>query len=144
MSSSVIENKVLRNTSLFLGVTIFTFGFLKLFDPFHSWFQTQIANSNLPPFSFELGIAGELGIGTLFVMPFVANDRLRAHKHKVLAFSSLALIVAMSVATYVHLHPAVPADVLPLKIKPPFIPLSFLFIALFNLYQIYKAESQHG
>ena len=119
-------------------MTIFTFGFLKLFDPFHSWFHTQIANSNLPPFSFELGIAGELGIGTFLVMPFVANDRLRSHKHKVLAFSSLALVVVMSVATYVHLHPAVPADVLPLKIKPPFI------LAVFNLYQIYKAESQHG
>jgi len=36
-------------------------------------------------------------------------------------------------AVYVHLHPNVPADVLPLKIKPPFIPLFFLLIVLSNI-----------
>jgi len=39
----------------------------------------------------------------------------------------------MLTAVYVHLNPNVPADVLPLKIKPPYIPLFLLVIALTNI-----------
>jgi hypothetical protein len=45
----------------------------------------------------------------------------------------LGLIVNMCVAIYVHLQPNVPAEVLPLGIKPPFIPLSFLALAVWEL-----------
>ncbi len=40
----------------------------------------------------------------------------------------------MLVAFYVHLHLRVPASVLPLKIRPPFIPGFFLVLALVNIY----------
>jgi len=140
MTSRMTENKLVRNTSLFLGVTLFTFGFLKLFDPFRTWFQTQIIKSDLPPLSMILGMAGEMVIGALFVLPFFVNGPLRVNRDKILTFASVSLIVIMSVATYVHLHPAVPADVLPLKIKPPFIPLFFLFSAVFNLSQVHRSK----
>jgi hypothetical protein len=31
------ESKVLKYNSMFLGTTIFIFGFLKFFEPFHNW-----------------------------------------------------------------------------------------------------------
>ena len=55
-----VEN-VSDRLGLVLGASIFLFGFLKLFDPFHTWFQVQIENSGLPGASFVLGITGEIG-----------------------------------------------------------------------------------
>ena len=40
--------------ALILGLSIFAFGFLKLFDPFHTWFHVQIAKGSLPAGAFPL------------------------------------------------------------------------------------------
>lgn len=119
--------------ALIVGGIIFAFGFLKLFDPFRTWFHTQIAQSGLPRGALPLGIAGELVIGLALVGSFVARARLREVRYLVIAAAYLGLIVMMLVATYVHLHPAVPAAVLPLGIKPPLIPLTFLAVAVWQL-----------
>jgi hypothetical protein len=126
------NERVANVVAVVLGVTIFMFGFLKFFDPFHSWFQVQISNSHLPPGSFAMGIAGELSIGAAFVLSFTARGRLAAYRQWLAGAASLGLIVMMSVATYVHLHPNVPAEVLPLGIKYPFIPLTFLCLAVWE------------
>lgn len=125
--------KVSGLLGLFLGGTIFLFGFLKFFDPFHSWFATQIANSGLPTPSFAMGIAGEMGTGLALLGSFLARKRLTDARHVISAAACLSLIVIMCVATYVHLQPGVPAAVLPLGIKPPVIPLSFLTLAATDL-----------
>jgi len=127
-----VENVSYR-LGLFLGVAIFLFGFLKLFDPFHSWYEVQIANSGLPAPSFILGIAGELGTGLALLGSFFARRQLADSRHAISAGACLSLIVVMCVATYVHLQPNVPAAVLPLGIKPPVIPLSFLALAAADL-----------
>lgn len=128
--------RTVRILSLFLGISILTFGVLKFVDPFHTWFGTQIAKSRLPAPSFGLGMAGEIAIGLALIAPWAARTPLEPYRREILALSSLGLIVMMLVATYVHLHPDVPADVLPLKIKPPVIPLSFLGLAVFNLVRV--------
>jgi hypothetical protein len=46
----------------------------------------------------------------------------------------------MIFAIYVHLQTNVPAEVLPLKIKPPFIPASTLLLAFLNIYLLSKLE----
>jgi hypothetical protein len=125
--------KVSDRLGLFLGVAIFLFGFLKFFDPFHSWFEAQIADSGLPAPSFIMGIAGEIGIGLALLGSFFARRQLADSRHAISAGACLSLIVMMCVATYVHLQPNVPADVLPLGIKPPVIPLSFLVLAAGDL-----------
>ncbi|MBS2021322.1 MAG: hypothetical protein JST92_02860 [Deltaproteobacteria bacterium] len=112
-----------------LGAAMFLFGFLKFFDPFHGWFQVQVASSGLPGPSFALGIAGEIGTGLALLGSSFARRRLGAAHHALSAAASGSLIVMMGVATFVHLQPAVPASVLPLGIKPPVIPLSFLALA---------------
>lgn len=41
----------------------------------------------------------------------------------------------MMEAIYVHLHPnVVPAEVLPMEVKPPFMPIGYLVIIVVNLY----------
>ncbi|MGO8970527.1 MAG: hypothetical protein ACLQDQ_13270 [Myxococcaceae bacterium] len=125
--------KVSDRLGLFLGAAIFLFGSLKLFDPFHSWFELQVANSGLPPPSFVMGIAGEIGTGVALLGSFIARRQLADARHALSAGACLSLIVMMCVATYVHLQPNVPAAVLPLGIKPPVIPLSFLMLAAGDL-----------
>lgn len=121
-----------KKLSLFLGFMIFMFGFLKFFDPFKTWYAVQIQTSGLPEISYYSGLIGEMIIGALLISgPLQKNDKI---KFNLLAIGSLGLITVMFVATYVHLLPQVPAEVLPMKIKPPIIPIVFLMMAAFNFY----------
>ena len=54
----------------------------------------------------------------------------------IIQLASAAILPMMATAIYVHLQPNVPAEVLPLKIKSPFIPVFFLLLALTNIYLI--------
>ena len=134
------ENKFLKYNSRFLGTAIFLFGFLKFFEPFHTWFDIQIANSGLPPFCVPLGIAGEISIGLSLLLASSFRQRLKSLFAPIVALASAGLIVNMAVAIYVHLQPEVPANVLPLGIKHPFIPLVFVLLAGLNLFQLFRTD----
>jgi hypothetical protein len=129
--------KTARVISIFLGTMSLSFGALKFVDPFKGWYSVQIASSGLPGFAFYLGIAGELTTGIIFVLPFllsVGNQR----RLLLLTLANSSLIIAMTVATTVHLLPEVPASVLPLKIKSPIIPLTFLTMVILNQMNVTK------
>ena len=134
------ENKVLIYNSRFLGAVIFTFGFLKFVEPFRTWFHIQIANSGLPPLGVPLGIAGEISIGLSLLLASSFRQRIKSLFTPIVALASAGLIVNMAVAIYVHLQPEVPANVLPLGIKPPFIPLVFVLLAGLNLFQLFRTN----
>jgi hypothetical protein len=134
------ENKVLKYNSRFLGTVIFMFGFLKLFEPFHTLFHIQIAKGGLPPLGFPLGIAGEISIGLSLLLASFFGQRIKSLFTPIVALASGGLIVNMAVAIYVHLQPEVPANVLPLGIKPPFIPLVFVLLAGLNLLQLFRTN----
>lgn len=138
------KKKATDIVALILGLIIFAFGFLKLFDPFHTWFHVQIAKGGLPAGMFPLGIAGEILIGLAFIASFVARSRPGEKRCLVLAAASLGLIGNMLVATYVHLQPDVPAEVLPLKIKPPLIPLTFMAVAVWELVRVLQLRARAG
>lgn len=130
------DNKVLQYNSMFLGSAIFLFGFLKFFEPFRTWFDVQITKSGLPRLCIPMGIAGEISIG-LSLLSAARFGRGKPHLFGPIASAASAgLIANMGGATYVHVHPEVPADVLPLKIKPPLIPLVFMLLAAVNLVQL--------
>jgi hypothetical protein len=133
------ENKVVTYNSRFLGATIFLFGFLKFFDPFHTWFHVQIAKSGLPPLAVPLGIAGEMSIGLSLLLASSLRQRINNRFTPIVAWASAGLIANMAVASYVHLQPEVPANVLPLGIKPPLIPLVFALLAGLNLFQLFQS-----
>ncbi|MFP5384525.1 MAG: DoxX family membrane protein [Bacteriovoracia bacterium] len=121
-----------KKISVSLGAMILMFGLLKFVDPFKTWYSVQIQTSGLPEISYFSGIIGEIVVGLLLIFPFFLKNE--KFKFQILSLASSALVVMMVVATYVHLLPAVPAEVLPLKIKPPVIPIIFLFAAGYNLY----------
>lgn len=136
------NERVTNGIALGLGVMMFMFGFLKLFEPIHTWFHVQVTNSHLPPGSFVMGIASELVIGSAFVVSVVARAQLGRFRQGLVVATCLGLIINMCVAVYVHLQPNVPAEVLPLGIKPPFIPLLVLALAIWELVLV-KRPSAH-
>ncbi len=123
-----------RVTTWFLAASMFLFGILKFIDPFKGWYAVQIATSGLGEISYAMGIMGEVGVGMLLFICLVYEERMGKRIYALLStISFLTIIIIMLTGVYVHLNPNVPADVLPLKIKPPYIPVFFLIVALSNV-----------
>ena len=126
--------KKVKVISLVVGVSLFMFGILKFVTPFKTWYEIQILKSGLSATNYWVGIGGKIFIGLLLLFAVIFWIKLSSRQLSFLIISSsTAIIVMMLTASYVHLQPNVPADVLPLKIKLPFIPLSFLFLAAINI-----------
>jgi hypothetical protein len=105
-----------------------TFGLLKVVNPtIDGWFTVQIQQSRLPHSAIPIGKMSEIVTGLLFLLPqFRAwPERWKA---RILLLACASLFLEMLVATYVHLQPGVPPEVLPLGIKPPLIPLFVLVL----------------
>jgi len=125
-----MSSRPIRVVSLFLGVLMFLFGFLKFFEPFQGWFDIQIQRSHLPQESILAGKLGEMVVGCLFVLPWLHRSLTKRSRNLLLLAACTMLVTQMCVAIYVHLQPEVPAGVLPLGIKPPVIPGVILLLAL--------------
>jgi predicted neutral ceramidase superfamily lipid hydrolase len=105
-----------------------TFGCLKFLSPtIDGWFHVQIQQSHLPHSAILMGKVAEIVTGLLFLLPRLRRWPARWESHMLLLACS-SLFVVMLVAIYVHLQPGVPAEVLPLGIKPPVIPLFVLLL----------------
>ena len=124
--------------SLFLGILIFTFGFLKFFQPFRGWFDIQIQQSHLPHEAILAGKLGEMVTGCLFLLPWLRRSLTAKSRGQLLLIACSMLVVQMGVAIYVHLQPQVPASVLPLGIKPPVIPIVVLLLGLLTAFVVWK------
>lgn len=135
--------KFSKAASLFLGVSMFMFGLLKFFNPFKEWYRIQVQASGLGSFSYGMGIAGEIMVGILFLLVAFSAGRQSTKIIQFLKIFASAMVMAMmAMAIYVHIHPAVPAEVLPLKIKPPVIPVFFMTVALINFVLAVKQSRQ--
>jgi DMSO reductase anchor subunit len=124
--------------SLFLGVLMFLFGFLKFFQPFRGWFAAQIQQSHLPNEAILAGKLGEMVIGCMFLLPWLRKSLTAKSRDRLLLVACSILVVQMGVAIYVHLQPQVPANVLPLGIKPPVIPFVVLLLGLLTPFAVWK------
>ena len=114
--------------SLFLGFLMLTFGLLKCVNPtIDGWFTVQIQQSHLPHSAILMGKIGEIMTGLLFLLPRFRPWAAR-WQDRILLLACSSLFIEMLVATYVHLQPGVPPEVLPLGIKPPVIPLFVLLL----------------
>ena len=130
--------RLIKPMSLFLGVLMFMFGFLKFFQPFHGWFEVQIQQSHLPHESILAGKLGEMATGFLFLLPWLRRSLFATFREPLLLLACLSLVVQMCVAIYVHLQPGVPAGVLPLGIKVPVIPAVVLALDLLTALAVWK------
>ena len=133
-----MSNRVIKVVSLSLGVWMFMFGFLKLFEPFHGWFEIQIQQSHLPHESILAGKLGEMVVGCLFVLAWLRRSLTAKSRDQLLLAACTILVTQMCVAIYVHLQPEVPASVLPLGIKAPVIPAVVLLLALLTAWSAWK------
>jgi hypothetical protein len=133
-----MSSRVSKGLSLFLGVLMFVFGFLKFFQPFHGWFETQIQQSHLPHEAILAGKLTEMLTGVLFLLPWLRRSLTAKSKDQILLIACFMLFTQMAVAIYAHLQPGVPASVLPLGIKPPFIPGFVLLLGLLTAYDVWK------
>jgi hypothetical protein len=124
--------------SLFLGVLMFMFGFLKFFQPFRGWFDIQIQQSHLPHEAILAGKLGEMVTGCLFLLPWLRRSLTAKSRERLLLIACSILVVQIGTAIYVHLQPQVPASVLPLGIKPPVIPFVVLLLALLTAFAVWK------
>ncbi|WP_263379875.1 hypothetical protein [Granulicella paludicola] len=134
-----MSSRLLKPMSLFLGVVMFLFGFLKFLSPFSGWFDIQIQQSHLPHAAILAGKLTEMLTGLLFLLPWFLKS-LKKNRAQVILLACLILFTQMVVAIYVHLQPGVPASVLPLGIKPPIIPITVLVFGLFTASAAWKAE----
>ena len=135
--------KTNRIISGFLGISMFMFGVLKFVKPFKSWYSTQIMKSELPfpNLSFWSGQIGEIIVGIVLICILLSGSKLKQNiLNKIFSIANVSIIMMMLVAFYVHLHPNVPSEVLPLKISPPIIPGVFMLLAIANIYLKVKNE----
>jgi hypothetical protein len=133
-----MSRRLTKALSLFLGVLMFLFGFLKFFQPFRGWFEIQIQQSHLPHESILAGKLMEMVVGCLFLLPWLRRSLTAKSRDQLLLIACSILVVQMGVAIYVHLQPQVPASVLPLGIKPPVIPVFVLLLALLTAFAVWK------
>ena len=116
--------------SLVLGFLMLTFGLLKVVSPtIDGWFIVQIQQSHLPHSAIPMGKIGEIMTGVLFLLPRF-REWPEQWEDRILWLACSSLLIEMLVATYVHLQPGVPPEVLPLGIKPPVIPF---FVVLLDV-----------
>jgi len=129
--------KAVRIISTFLGFAMFMFGVLKFVNPFKGWYSVQIMNSGMNEFLYWPGITGEISVGILFIGILLLKERLSKKVFCLTIILASAIVITIMVtAIRVHLNPNVPASVLPLKIKPPFIPGFFLLLAMADIFLI--------
>jgi hypothetical protein len=133
-----MSSRLSKALSLFLGVLMFLFGFLKFFQPFHGWFEIQIQQSHLPHEAILAGKLGEMVTGCLFLLPWLRRSLTAKSKDQVLLIACFILFIQMVVAIYVHLQPGVPANVLPFGIKPPVVPGIVLCLGLLTAFDVWK------
>ena len=117
---------------------MFTFGFLKFFQPIRGWFDAQIQQSHLPHEAILIGKVSEMAVGVLFLLPWLWRSLTIRSKYQVVLLGCFMLFNQMFVAIYVHLQPGVPPNVLPFGIKPPVVPLVVLLLGLLTAFDVWK------
>ena len=124
---------------------MFLFGILKVLVPtINGWYFIQMKNSGLGAYiPMWAGITGEIVVGSALIFSLVLDKNLASKRFRILVqLASAAILPMMATAIYVHLQPTVPAEVLPLKIKPPIIPVVFILLAVANIYLIRRKKQK--
>ena len=133
-----MSSRLSKVLSLFLGILMFVFGFLKFFQPITGWFEVQIQQSHLPHEAILAGKVAEMATGILFLLPWLRRTLTTKGKDQIVLIACFLLFAQMIVAIYVHLQPGVPASVLPLGIKPPVIPVFVLLLGMLTAFDAWK------
>lgn len=108
-------------------------------------FANQIALSELP-FPVLLNWAGQLGeisSGIVLLALLIFRQNFTPNiADKLFYFVNVLITIIMLVAIYVHLHPNVPAETLPLGTKPPYLTVFILMLVGLNTWLRRKNKSR--
>ena len=129
--------KSVKILSGILGFIMLMPGLAKFTEPFKTFIyqHLEIIGFPFPEFMQYAVKFGEIGIGlTLLFLAFKGDKLGEVLRTRVFILANLAVIVTMIVGIYTHLHPDVPAEILPLEYKPPVMGFSYIALALTNLY----------
>jgi len=115
---------------------------LTLTEPFKTNFITQIVQSELP-FPVLSYLSGKIGgaiTGLIFLSLVFLHEEMKPRELDIMFYlGSSLLLIMLTVSTYVHLHPNVPAEILPFQTKPPF--LSVFMLVLLSLAVFFKIKN---
>lgn len=112
-------------------------GIAKFTEPFKTFIYQHLVfiGFPLPEFMQYVVKFSELGVGFLFLFISVKGNVLDSKlREKLFYVGNLAIVIMMLVAIYTHLHPDVPAEILPMEYKPPLMPISYILLVGLNFY----------
>lgn len=97
-------------------------------------FATQIEKAELtfPSSTFFMGHSGLIITGLLLFSLFLFWKKIpKTTVNKLFYIGNLLVIPIMSIAFYVHVHPDVPANILPMDV---YFPITLITLAIMNIY----------
>ncbi|MFD2257752.1 hypothetical protein ACFSSA_13810 [Luteolibacter algae] len=131
--------------SAILGISMLVPGLAKFANPFRTWFDIQVTESQLPYplISKWLGQSGEIITGIILFSLVFSGMKLQRSSlaSKAFLFSNLSAMIILLVTIFVHLHPNVPGDALPMGIKAPLFAVALIAMAIVNLYSYWSGKS---
>lgn len=136
-------NLLMKIVTGFLGIGMLLPGLGKFTEPFKTFIYKQLSLTGIPfPEVMQHVVKlSEAAIGlTLIYIAFFGNRLSTAFRNKIFYLGNATIIVMMIVAIYVHLHPNVPAEILPLGIKPPIMAVAYILLVVLNTY-LYRKQS---
>ena len=119
-----------------LGFFMLIPGLAKFTEPFKTFIykHLEIIGFPFPDIMQYLVKFSEIGIGLMLIfLAFKGSNISTTLRYKIFYLGNLSIIAMMVVAVYTHLHPNVPAEVLPMEFKPPIMPIGYILLVIVNL-----------
>lgn len=124
-----------------LGFIVLIPGIAKFIQPFKTFIYEHLSIIGFPfPGLMQYVVKiSQISVGLMLIYLAFKGNSLRPYlKKQLFYFSNITVIVMMLVAIYTHLHPVVPARILPMEFKPPVIPILYIILTLINIYLFRK------
>ena len=129
--------KSVKILSAALGVMMLLPGLAKFTEPFKTFIYQHLTIIGFPfPEVMQYVVKfSEIGVGlSLIFITFYGKELSKTLLNKIFYANNLAVFSMMVVAIYTHLHPGVPAEILPVEFKPPVMPVVYILLVLLNVY----------
>lgn len=127
-----------------LGFIMLMPGLAKFREPFKTFIYKHLTLIDFPlPELMQYVVKfSEIGVGlAMLFLAFKGNSIGRPVREKLFYLGNLTIFLMMIVAVYTHLHPDVPADVLPMGFKPPIMPISYIILVIVNVLLFRKSTN---
>lgn len=129
--------KSVKITSGILGFIMLLPGLAKFMEPFKTFIYQHLTLIHFPlPGIMQYVVKfSEVGVGLAMLLIAFKGSRLSdSSRNKVFYLGNATIVIMMAVAIYTHLHPNVPAEILPMEYKPPIMAISYILLVCVNLY----------